>query len=115
MPAGLNFVRLRRQCSAARRTGGISPHQKVSKTLSNHRTSTVSHPHSTSPLYTAHRISLYLAAPRSHTMKGYAIFTREKTLEPAEMALYMQQVAATFAGHEMNIRASYRKHEDIEG
>jgi uncharacterized protein (DUF1330 family) len=38
-------------------------------------------------------------------MKGYAIFTRENTLEPAEMALYMQQVAATFAG----------KHEDIEG
>lgn len=48
-------------------------------------------------------------------MKGYAIFTREKTLEPAEMALYMQQVAATFAGHEMNILASYSKHEDIEG
>jgi uncharacterized protein (DUF1330 family) len=48
-------------------------------------------------------------------MKGYAIFTREKTLDSAEMALYFQQVAATFAGHEMNVLASYGKHEDIEG
>ncbi len=48
-------------------------------------------------------------------MKGYAIFTREKTLDPAELALYHQQVAATFAGHDITVLAAYGKHEDIEG
>jgi uncharacterized protein (DUF1330 family) len=48
-------------------------------------------------------------------MKGYVIFTREKTLDPAELALYNEQVAATFAGHDIKVLAAYGKHEDLEG
>ena len=48
-------------------------------------------------------------------MKAYAIFTREKTLDPAELATYNQQVQATFAGHDLKVLASYGRFEDWEG
>jgi uncharacterized protein (DUF1330 family) len=48
-------------------------------------------------------------------MKGYFVFTREKTLDAAEMAIYHEKVRATFVGHEVKILASYGKHEVVEG
>ncbi len=48
-------------------------------------------------------------------MSAYFIFTREKTLDQAEMDLYHQQVRATFAGHDMKPLAVYGAFEDVEG
>jgi uncharacterized protein (DUF1330 family) len=48
-------------------------------------------------------------------MKGYFVFTREKTTDAAELAAYMEKVRATFAGHEVNVLAAYGKHEVLEG
>jgi len=48
-------------------------------------------------------------------MSAYAIFTREKTLDQAEMDIYSQQVKATFVGHEVKILAAYGPFEDLEG
>jgi uncharacterized protein (DUF1330 family) len=48
-------------------------------------------------------------------MSAYFVFTREKTLDPKEMELYSQKVAATFAGHPVKILASYGHHKDVEG
>jgi uncharacterized protein (DUF1330 family) len=48
-------------------------------------------------------------------MSAYAIFTREKTLNQAEMDLYNQQVKATFAGHDIKFLAAYGPFEDLEG
>ncbi len=48
-------------------------------------------------------------------MKGYAIFILEKTLDPAEMALYKQKVASTFVGHDFKLLAAYGPQEDLEG
>jgi uncharacterized protein (DUF1330 family) len=48
-------------------------------------------------------------------MKGYFVFTREKTTNAAELAIYMAKVRATFAGHEVNVLAAYGKHEVLEG
>jgi len=48
-------------------------------------------------------------------MSAYFIFTREKTLDQAEMDIYMKEVAATFNGHEFKLLAAYGPHEDLEG
>ena len=48
-------------------------------------------------------------------MSAYFVFTREKTLDPTEMEIYSQKVAATFAGHPVKILAAYGHHEDVEG
>jgi uncharacterized protein (DUF1330 family) len=48
-------------------------------------------------------------------MKGYVIFTREKTLDEAEMAIYSEAVPSTFAEHPVKILALYGKHEVVEG
>lgn len=48
-------------------------------------------------------------------MKGYLVFTRDKTLDKNEMAIYQKDVPATFAGHEFKILALYGAHEDLEG
>jgi uncharacterized protein (DUF1330 family) len=48
-------------------------------------------------------------------MKGYMVFTREKTTDPAELAAYFEKVGATFAGHEVKVLARYGKHEVLEG
>ena len=48
-------------------------------------------------------------------MKGYLVFTRDKTLDKDEMATYSKEVPATFAGHEFKVLALYRAHEDLEG
>ncbi len=48
-------------------------------------------------------------------MSAYAIFTREKTLNQAEMDIYHAQVQATFAGHDIKLLAAYGPFEDLEG
>ena len=48
-------------------------------------------------------------------MKGYLVFTRDKTLDKNEMAIYQKDVPATFAGHEFKILALYGSHEELEG
>ncbi len=48
-------------------------------------------------------------------MSAYFIFTREKTLDQAEMDLYNQQVKATFSGHDIKFLAAYDAFEDVEG
>jgi uncharacterized protein (DUF1330 family) len=48
-------------------------------------------------------------------MKGYMVFTREKTTDAAELAVYFEKVRATFEGHEIKVLASYGKHEVLEG
>jgi uncharacterized protein (DUF1330 family) len=48
-------------------------------------------------------------------MKGYIVFTREKTTDAAELAVYFEQVGATFAGHDVKVLARYGKYEVLEG
>ncbi len=48
-------------------------------------------------------------------MKGYIVFTKDKTLDAGEMAVYAEQVGATFAGHEVKVLARYGKYEVLEG
>jgi uncharacterized protein (DUF1330 family) len=48
-------------------------------------------------------------------MKGYIVFTREKTIDPAELAIYWDKIRATFAGHQVKVLAAYGKHEVLEG
>ena len=47
-------------------------------------------------------------------MSAYFIFTREKTLDQAEMDLYNEQVKATFGGHDIKFLAAYGPFEDVE-
>ena len=48
-------------------------------------------------------------------MSAYVIFTRDKTLDEHELATYLKEAPATFAGHEVKSLASYGAHEDLEG
>jgi uncharacterized protein (DUF1330 family) len=48
-------------------------------------------------------------------MKGYMVFTREKTLDAAELAIYWDKIRATFEGHEVKVLAAYGKYEVLEG
>jgi uncharacterized protein (DUF1330 family) len=48
-------------------------------------------------------------------VSAYFIFTREKTLDQAEMDIYHQQVKATFVGHDIKVLAAYGPFEDVEG
>jgi uncharacterized protein (DUF1330 family) len=48
-------------------------------------------------------------------MSAYMIFTREKTIDPQELAAYSKDVRATLAGHEVKLLVVYGSHEDLEG
>jgi uncharacterized protein (DUF1330 family) len=48
-------------------------------------------------------------------MSAYVVFTREKTLNQAEMDIYHKEIRATLAGHDVKILASYGPFEDLEG
>jgi uncharacterized protein (DUF1330 family) len=48
-------------------------------------------------------------------MSAYLIFTRDKTIDPQEMAIYSKNVPATLAGHDFKLLALYGAHEDLEG
>jgi Uncharacterized conserved protein len=48
-------------------------------------------------------------------MVAYVVFTREKTRNPAELAVYAKKAPGGLAGHPVTPRAVYGRHEVIEG
>ncbi len=48
-------------------------------------------------------------------MSAYIVFTREKTLDPAQLAIYWEKIRDTFKGHQVKVLAAYGKHEVLEG
>ena len=48
-------------------------------------------------------------------MSAYLVFTRERTLDAAELAIYWDKIRATFVGHDVKVLAAYGQHEDLEG
>jgi uncharacterized protein (DUF1330 family) len=48
-------------------------------------------------------------------MSVYMVFTREKMLDPQEMATYSQLVPDTLVGHPLKILALYGAQENLEG
>jgi uncharacterized protein (DUF1330 family) len=48
-------------------------------------------------------------------MSAYLVFTRDKMLDPQEMARYSKEVPATLTGHPVKVLALYGAHEDLEG
>ena len=48
-------------------------------------------------------------------MSAYLVFTKEKTLDPAEMAIYQQRVVATFGSFQHKVLAAYGAQEVLEG
>jgi uncharacterized protein (DUF1330 family) len=48
-------------------------------------------------------------------MSAYTIFTREKTLDPKEMELYIEKAPSGFIGHPVKILASHTHFEVMEG
>ena len=49
------------------------------------------------------------------TKPAYVVFTREKTLNQAELETYWKKVAASFEGHPMKVLSGYGPHEVLEG
>ncbi len=48
-------------------------------------------------------------------MSAYLIFTREKTLDEAELKIYWDKIRATFAGHQVKVLVNYGRLEVLEG
>jgi uncharacterized protein (DUF1330 family) len=48
-------------------------------------------------------------------MSAYAIFTRVRTVNPAEMKIYDEAVMETTKGHNLKILAAYGRKEVLEG
>jgi len=48
-------------------------------------------------------------------MSAYAVFTRVRTIDAAELKAYNDAVAETFKGHNLKILAAYGKREVLEG
>jgi uncharacterized protein (DUF1330 family) len=48
-------------------------------------------------------------------MSAYAIFTRVKTIDPAEMKIYNDSVLPTIEGHDVRILAAYGPKDVLEG
>lgn len=48
-------------------------------------------------------------------MATYMVFTRESTLDPAEMRTYSQKVGETLVGHPIKVLAAYGPQEVVEG
>ena len=48
-------------------------------------------------------------------MSAYLVFIREATLDPSELAIYAEQVAATTEGHVIKALASRGRQQTLEG
>jgi uncharacterized protein (DUF1330 family) len=48
-------------------------------------------------------------------MAAYIIFTREKTLDRAELEIYWSQIRATMEGHPIRVLAAYGLQQTLEG
>lgn len=60
--------------------------------------------------------TLTMSSSDSPTSKpAYVVFTREKTLDPAELEIYWSKVAASLEGHPMKVLSGYGTHEVLEG
>lgn len=49
------------------------------------------------------------------TKPAYVVFTREKTLDQAELGIYWTKVAASLEGHPMKVLSGYGPFEVLEG
>lgn len=49
------------------------------------------------------------------TKPAYVVFTREKTLDQAELETYWKKVAASLEGHPMKVLSGYGPYEVLEG
>ncbi len=56
-----------------------------------------------------------LEPPVKVTKPAYIVFTREKTLDQAELELYWKKVPPTLEGHPMKVLSGYGPHEVLEG
>ena len=48
-------------------------------------------------------------------MSAYLVFTRLKTLDPAELAIYQQEVLPTLGTYNLKTLVAYGKQETLEG
>ena len=48
-------------------------------------------------------------------MSAYLVFTREKTLDEAELKIYWEKIKGTFEGHQVKVLVAYGRHEVLEG
>ena len=48
-------------------------------------------------------------------MPAYAVFIKEKTLDPTEMEKYSEMVGDTLTGHPVKVLAAYGRQEVLEG
>jgi len=48
-------------------------------------------------------------------MSAYLIFTREKTLDEAELRIYWDKIRSTFEGHHVKVLVNYGRLEVLEG
>jgi uncharacterized protein (DUF1330 family) len=48
-------------------------------------------------------------------MAAYAVFIRERTLDPAEMKKYSEMAGDTLTGHSAQVLAAYGRQEVLEG
>jgi len=48
-------------------------------------------------------------------MSAYLVFTRDETVDEAELAAYSRAAAGTIAGHPVKVLAFYGAHQDLEG
>jgi uncharacterized protein (DUF1330 family) len=48
-------------------------------------------------------------------MSAYLVFTKVRTLDAAEMAVYTNEVAESFKGHPIKLLAAYGAQEVLEG
>jgi len=48
-------------------------------------------------------------------MAAYIVFTRDSTLDQAELETYWARIRATMAGHSIKMLAAYGRHDVLEG
>ena len=48
-------------------------------------------------------------------MSAYLVFTREKTLDEAELKIYWDKIRSSFKGHQVKVLVNYGRHEVLEG
>ena len=48
-------------------------------------------------------------------MSAYLVFTREKTLDEAELKIYWDKIRSTFEGHHVKVLVNYGRLEVLEG
>lgn len=67
--------------------------------------------HTSPPKAEAEQLDQKIQVPKP----AYIVFTREKTLDQAELEAYSKQVPATLEGHPMKVLSGYGPHEVLEG